>query len=210
MNNTQVTVPKPDGSSIVSYFLIVIALLLLVSLAGCHTVKQAIKTFDANPLEAAKYSASKFPVKEVIKRDTRYLPGKPKLVPGETIYVDYNCDSAVEAQMKEFATHIPKTVKVPVPVYQQVDTNLIIQESVQENTAKVAQVELEKAALQQQLADEKAQVAVHKHDAIENREWGKGWRGKFYMAISGVVLLLFLLIGGVLGKISHPATWLRR
>lgn len=121
---------------------ITILVLLTALLGSCTSIRKAERKLDKKPLERARYCAMNYPVQESKTTNTEYLPGKPVLVPGEPIYVTVDCDSAYDAAYKDAAmqggTRKPLTIRVPVPVYKQVDTQAIETTVVKKDSAAIA------------------------------------------------------------------------
>jgi hypothetical protein len=89
------------------------------------------KHLDSIP---ANYCATRFPTKQSSSVKIKYLPGKRVLVPGDTQFIEVDCDSAIAAFK---ATNlVPVKVRVPYPVYVQVDTSAILSEVVKTDAAK--------------------------------------------------------------------------
>jgi hypothetical protein len=136
--------PKSNGAFawlIIPVAVLALLLAVLFGAASCNTTKRAVKTLKAHPIDAAKYCAVKFPPKEKTTIKTVYKPGKVTKVPGETVYVEYDCDSAIAAENLLYAKHISgrkATIRIPVPVYERVDTNSIVMDIERENVAMQA------------------------------------------------------------------------
>ncbi len=170
-------------------------MLLMVAFSGCTTARKATNYFDKHQDTAAGYCAVKFPIKTSTKTVTKYMPGKTILVPGETVYMDYNCDSAVKAQMDLFVANgqkgtnqkgtNPKYIKIPVPVYERVDTNSIVETIIKESSSKLFIANHKIAVITHDLSAQTAETNKYK-DSTSN------WRGR---ALWTWGVLLVLLIG---------------
>jgi len=82
---------------------------------------------------SAHFCATKFPTKESTTVKYKFLPGKPVIKQGETVYVKYNCDSAVAAQRAKGRKD--SIIRIPVPLYEKVDTQQIIRSVVKKDPA---------------------------------------------------------------------------
>lgn len=137
-------------------------LILSILFASCSSLKHDQRNLGKihyrNPQLLEGYCAERFPVKIHDSVVEKYLPGKPIIIPGETVYM--NCDSAIEAiktaKTKGDTTKPINSKRVPCPPCppstKQVDTvDKYITKTV-ENTAMIA--------LQSRRADEAEKRAL--------------------------------------------------
>jgi hypothetical protein len=181
-------------------------LLLLVSISllfsSCN--KDLGKAFDSLK---SKCSASDDPAVQVIpatkcrswypmaekdvKTITKYIPGKKVKVPGDTQYVPVmvDCD---ELKKKGESKHV---IRVPVPVYERVDTMSLIREATFKDMQEIEywnkQSEIEakqKNKALQSLAEEKSLREA-------DQKVGRGYKLKFYGLLSLLLLIVVVYVG---------------
>lgn len=197
-----------DALDRVPYYILGLMLLLIpvLLLASCSRKNYAAKLDKAwAQCDASeKYKsippmrcATKYPPKEKIVKQMVYKPGKPKEVPGETIFVDYNCDSAIRSEMDKFAGNKPQRIKVPAPKFLQVDTSAIEMAIERENTAWKAAMDIQADSLKGVIvsANEKTASQIAKTDAEKekNTELRRS-RSKWQVSTG---FLGLLVLGGV-------------
>ncbi len=79
-----------------------------------------------------------YPVKSDTTVLKEYVKGDPVEIPGEVRFVMYDCDSAAKAEAnKKYAPGTQKSIRIPVPVYQRVDTQKILQNIVSKDSAEL-------------------------------------------------------------------------
>lgn len=154
--------------------LIAIAALLCLFLSGCVTERGVDRYHERKEQKMAQKCGVWYPVQVYTNTATKYLPGKTIQIPGENIYIDYNCDSAVRSEMDKFAAGAqkmpsrPTVIRVPVPVYQHVDTLSIERNAMAENTALLRGCQLKYDAAVSELETTKKDRDRYK---IDKRYW---------------------------------------
>lgn len=188
---------KPFACLIIPIAIFSLFLAIVLGQSSCVTPKIACKTLDAHPVESAKYCAEKWPVKEKATIKTVYKPGKRVQVPGETVYVEVNCDSIVKAQSNSH--QISKSTVVKVPVYLQVDTSAIESNTIRENVAALAAKDNKYDSLSKSLTrknDSLNALVIKKGEKLETTEATfKSCRSKLYWTWGIMVALLLGLVG---------------
>lgn len=189
----------------------ILLLLLITGLSSCLTTKNAGRKFAKLKAKCdsahsagvkaipANFCHQWYPVTASTSTKTKYLPGKPYAVPGETQYVSVNCDSAYEAAMKEAALHGGKpktvTVRVPVPVYKQTDTSLTETTITQKDSAEIVGCHLANEGLKEIILDKDTKIAELEHKAAELTKDRDKWRSRVVWpwVIVGLELLALLI-----------------
>ena len=125
--------------------------LLTFGVISCgNPVRKAISTLDSNPVDAAKYCADKYPVKDsVIYKDTLRL---------DTLYMG---DIVFDTIVTKDTVYITKTL----PAKTIVKTITQTKEVYRENTARVTQLQLELAAKQQEADKLQGDLAKSEKDS---------------------------------------------
>lgn len=233
---TSENTPKPDGIGRILALAIVIALIIIGALASCSPAKKAVRQAqkaETHTRKQARKNARKGA--RLLRRHDRversctggfdtvknrwcmdnapvkigpgkimWLPGKPihDTLEGETKYV--NCDSLKLAGAN--TSHVgvpcpPSTHTYIVDTFKRVDTF--------ENTNKVKLLEAERigwidqASKYKQKYENEQRAHAETQAKVSKRNYWIGGLGCFCL------LLLFLLVGGVMGKISHPIGWFK-
>ena len=206
MNFTENQTPDEKGFS---YFMLLVVLSLAfmaVLSSGCSSQRklrkqqqEASKVLHAyNKLDAkcaekkhldsvpANYCSTRFPSKQSSSVKIKYLPGKRVLVPGDTQFIEVDCDSAIAAF--KATNRPPEKVRVPYPVYVQVDTSAILSEVIKTDAAK-EEILLKRA----DHAEHGLLAEVQRNNALQVR--GDNAL-KWLRYAGGLCLLLLLLIAG--------------
>lgn len=156
-------------------------ILFVIAFIGCTTVEKAKKKLDENPVEAGRYCAEKFPVKDtvVFTEDSIHF---------DTIYVDQGEVPLIDTASKNDTIVITKTITLPGKVITKtVEHEKIVQK---ENTARVE-------ALRQELANSNAQLSQSKTRVSDMTALRNGWRLK---ALITWLIFILLLIGWILTR----------
>ncbi|MBX2906152.1 MAG: hypothetical protein KF744_08950 [Taibaiella sp.] len=210
-------VRPPDNSSLWWLAIVVAAMLAIGALAGCMTPEKMKGKFDhlaakcernkklnAVPLD---WSLKRWPLRERKTTNTVYTPGPVREVPGEKVYVTVDCDSAVKA-----AGANAKMTRISVPVYMRVDTQKIVQETVQEDERKLEREQLETQkwmdeASKWKLKAERSKTEKDVAVAAANGRTGV-YRNWLIGAGSVLALVLVFFVAGLMGKGMNPLKWI--
>jgi hypothetical protein len=167
-----------------------LALLMIVSFASCHSFKRAVKTFDANEPKAAEYCAAKFPVKPFTKTVTKVIQGKSDTVtlPGQMMFMD--CSDEVTSALDNYSKkHIP--IKCPpTKIITEHVTEYVHDTTVVENTANLTLLQAKLDAKVRELAKSEESTSI--------------WRKSTGIASIIAFLLLALVVGHISGRIKLP------
>ena len=206
MNSVSNLSPDQKGLSKFTLAVLLSLAVLAVLSSGCNPQRklrkqqqEAAKVLHAyNKLDAkcaekkhldsipASYCATRFPSKQSSRVKIKYLPGKRVLVPGDTQYVEVDCDSAIAAF--KATNRLPEKVRVPYPVYVQVDTSAILSETIKTDAAK--EEVLRKRA---EHADQSLLSEVQRNNALQVRGDNAY---KWLRYLGGLCILLLLVIAG--------------
>jgi hypothetical protein len=224
--------PKPDGFYRVLLLSAVILFILLFALCGCSPKavreqhreakqlakhrRQAVKQLRKHDRIEARCAGDKWldtvknhwcminaPIRKEPGKIIR-VPGKPihDTTPGETKYV--NCDSLKLAGVN--TSH----VGVPCPPSTHTrTTDVVVKEVIIFDTNKERLLAAERdgwidqASKYKQKYESEQRAHAVTQAKVSKRNYWIGGLGGFCL------LLLFLLVGGVMGKISHPIGWFK-
>lgn len=156
-----------------------------------------------------KRCAEKFPIKEHTTIKYRNIPGRIK-IKDTTIYVEYNCDSAIKAELtKGKKASTGGKIKIPVngAVHERVDTAAIEKEVRAENTAlvKVLVSRAEDCESARALERNAAKLEIDREKQKRQDAEGK-LNTRTWWAVGGwacSVLLILLFIAGATGRLSR-------
>lgn len=194
--------------------LIIIAILLACGLIfGCNSPKRMLGKFNALAAKCEKrkktdtipvfWSLQKFPPQTKTTTKYKNIPGKTQIVPGKTVYVVYNCDSAIQSEKGKVKPGVAiKEIRIPVPEYLEVDTALIIQNITSEDNRRISLMNVEFSDLNDKYIKAMDLASKYKQDMEKAKE---NSRTRLYWCIGeGVfsLLLMAIIVMGISGKLS--------
>lgn len=192
------------------YLLILVGVLLLSGcLFGCKTPEKMLRKFDKLAAECntkrtdsvpRHWAWSRFPVK------TGTVHGKPVFIPGKPVVTTKHDTVKVDCDSMRKAGADTRNVRVPCPPSTHTTVHDTIQIPITNTVEDTRAVDL--CNERYVAAMDQASKYKQKYEAAAGARKGLMW---WIVGLAGLCsVLLFILIGGMMGKISNPVNWIKK